>query len=362
MQRRDFIMAGLAAAALPQGPPLPLSGFVTENGRLILSGARVGGSLASVALDTGAATSSASITLASRLSLPAAGSIAVNTAAGRMRNSWGRTTFELSGGVIRPQRVLFVPDHLQHGVDAVLAAAELGAIDLQFSSGELRQSDERPLPQRLDGDADILPITSLRSGDVVVRLLIDSGAALSSISEDGARRLARAPGAALLFYETPGGQQLRGLRLPRLVSGGAEFDDVILRVRVGLPPLRTRAGEIDGLLGVDAMRAFDWRFFVRRRQVSVSASGATGQTWIGAGVDFRSDTADPGRVMALAQHGPAERAGLKIGDRLIAMNGVVPTDDRRMTAVGTREGEVIEFEYERGSYRRTTSVVTAALL
>lgn len=341
---------------------MPLSAFSVEKSRVILAGARVGGRAASVALDTGAAASSVSTMLASRISMRETGSTPVHTVAGRVQRPWGRANFELTGGLIQPRRVLFMPEELQHGVEAVLGTAELGVFDMKFSSGEIRRGEEAPLAHQLDGDGDTLPIASFRTGGVAARLLIDSGSAVSSISEEGARRLVSAPDVALLFYATSEGEQLRGLKLPRVVSGGAELTDLILRVRVGQPSLRTRSGEIDGLLGIDVMRQFDWRFFIRRKQISVSSGGAAAQTWIGMGVDFRSDTSDPGRILGLARQGPAERAGLKIGDRLINLNGVVPAEQERMTAVGTQVGDVVVVEYERGSQRHVTSVVVGALI
>lgn len=362
MQRREFLLSGLAVSILPGDARLPLSNFSVEKSRVILAGARVGGRAASVALDTGASASSVSTLFTSLIGMDRAGSIAVHTSAGRIQRPWGRADFELTGGVIQPRRVLIMPNELQQGVDAVLGTSELGAFDLEFSSGEIRQGDEAPLSHGLNVNRGVLPIASFESGGAAVRLLIDSGAPVSSISEEGARRLARAPDAALLFYETSEGEQLRGLKLPRVVSGGVEFTDLILRVRGGQPSLRTRSGEIDGLLGVDAMLQFDWRFFSRRKQISVNSGRAAPQAWIGMGVDFRSDRTDPGRVLGLARQGPAERVGLKIGDRLISVNGVAPTDSGRMAEIGVKAGDVVNVEYECGSRRHATTIVVGRLL
>jgi predicted metalloprotease with PDZ domain len=85
--------------------------------------------------------------------------------------------------------------------------------------------------------------------------------------------------------------------------------------------------------------------------VRVSADTGARQSWIGLGVDFRTDEADPGAVVGLAENGPALKAGLRLGDRIVTLGGARPTpaDQEAMAKVascGCRETIPVTFERE----------------
>lgn len=329
----------------------------------MLVGATLAGHPVRIALDTGATASSISESLVHRTGARSLGSLSVNTADGRFRRPWGRPSFQFSGGEFAPRRVLFMPDALQGHVDAVFGAAELKRFELRFSTGELLHPLDRIAARAMRTDNTTLPIIIFEFGDVRMRLLLDSGADASSISESKAQALSSRTGVRSLSYDTAEGPQLRAIRLPRIHSGSVEFTEPLFRVRSNQPPLMSRSGEIDGLLGTDFMRAFDWSFSLPERLISVNRSGSSNQQWIGMGVDFRSDSEAPGRVLGLARNGGAMQAGIRLGDRLLTLNGVAADDEIGLQRIGScacRENILVTLERE--SREVATTVMAAPLI
>lgn len=137
------------------------------------------------------------------------------------------------------------------------------------------------------------------------------------------------------------------------------------RVRSGASPISSRRVALGGFFGLDAMRLRDWSFSGAHSRVRVSACVGGRQTWVGLSVDFRTDDRDPGRVVGLAENGPAMRAGLRLGDRIMTLGGVrlTSTDHYAMAKVASCGClETISAVFERNGSISEVSVTTEATI
>nr|WP_303697204.1 hypothetical protein [Brevundimonas subvibrioides] len=142
------------------------------------------------------------------------------------------------------------------------------------------------------------------------------------------------------------------------------FRDTLLFVRSSEQAIATRSGVV-GLLGLDFMRAFDWSFRSSPWHARKHGGPSGVQQWIGLGVDLRIDDQDPGRVVGLAETGPAALAGLMVGDRITTMNGeaAIPSNRVAFDAVGNCGCiEDITVVFERVGRRTSATISTAALI
>lgn len=363
MNRRSLILSALAAPLSPVRQSAPLSGFALEAGRVVLSGPpRIAGQAVLAAFDTGAEISSVSQNLADRLQLHPVGSLMVNTTAGRVRRPLVRIDLNLTGGSLTRQRALVMPDLMQHGVECVVGGGQLNGYRLQFSSGQIITGASGGSGLRLRADRSSVPIAVFDAGGDAHRMVVDSGADMSSLSYDVGVLLAAKPDTASLYYDTTAGPRLRAIRLSAR-SGELAVDNLLLRVRSPAPSLSTNRSAIAGLLGTDFMQSFDWSVSRGENGVFAREISAPSQTWFGMGIDFRSDSGGSGEIVGLARGGPGALAGLRPGDRLVSLNGVMPTDAERLKAVGACAcEEVIEVVFERGSTRNVARLTTAPLI
>lgn len=351
----------LLPAAQAAGTSPVLSHFRLEDGRLFLPGVRLAGMEIRTVFDTGARASSISETLAARAGLAEAGRVSVNTLSGRLRQPWVRTAIALSGGRIEPRRTLVMPDAMQDGIDCVLGGGDLDGFALSFLHGELQSARREAFPLALETHRRSLPTITLRNQTRDLSVVIDSGARACVISRDAAVALMTAPASTALFYDTPQGNELRALRVDAFRSGDALFRQTLFRVRRDLFGGSGRRGR-DGVLGTDFLQGFDWNFETGGG-ISVEEGRPNAQTWIGVGLDFRSDAEDPGRIIGLARNGPAAAAGLRLGDRIRTMNGVLPDDIDGLAVIGACQcAETVEIAYERDGVPATVRPVAAPLI
>lgn len=353
MDRRSFIALGLAwgcaanSSSLTSGADLNLDGA-----RALLSGANITGQPVKAAFDTGARISSISEALARRLGVVGDRDLRLNTSRGEIRVKTTSNVNLIIPNFPTPSgRWAIVPDELHFGVDCVIGAAILDQFTLAFSQGKAYPSASLTDGTALEMRRAPVPIGNFHTDGTPFSLLIDSGADLSWIDSSVAEAIIAAGDVSVLRYLTPTGLSVRAIRVPSLSCGDKVFKDVLFRVRQGMNPISIRRMQLGGLLGLDAMRLRDWSFARENSSVRVSADTGGRQSWIGLGVDFRTDETDPGRVVGLAEDGPALKAGLRLNDRIITLGGArpIPTDQESMAKVascGCRETIPLTFERE----------------
>lgn len=339
MHRRQFI-AALAAASATPAFGAQASGFadtaVIQN-RVHLVGAQLLGTPVRAIVDTGARISTVSESLAARVGIEAVGSRRLNTVHREIRVGLARNlAFEVPGFAYQTGRWAIMPDTLQPGLDCVVETGALGDFNLSFSTHTLSQGLKAEHMASLQVRRSSIPLAEFSVHDHTLTMALDTGADISWIDPGLARSLLTQPGAAAATFMTANGPVLRALRLPRMMCGDAEFSEVLLRVRERDRNLQIRGSKVAGLLGTNVMQSYDWSFSRGYREVRRGIAFLGRTEWFGLGVDFRVDSQDPGRIVALAVGGPAERAGLSVGDRILTLNGISadPAGDEAMRSAG----------------------------
>ncbi|WP_435819326.1 trypsin-like peptidase domain-containing protein [Micromonospora violae] len=101
----------------------------------------------------------------------------------------------------------------------------------------------------------------------------------------------------------------------------------------------------------------------KRVTQDIIGTGKARRTVIGARVDGPTGVAGGGlRLAAVEPAGPADGAGLKVGDVILKINGRPMTEPTDLTALVRKyaPGSVVTVEYRRGSARQNASVTLAA--
>lgn len=367
VNRREWLAAAATTVLSPGwSPTLANATFTVDDNRAILDGARIRGVPVRALFDTGAAISTLTESLARSLAIQGAGSRRINTSNGQIRVRTARDVpFSAPGVPALRGRWAIMPDSLQAGVDCVIGAASFNRYGIAFSTRAI--SFTAPLPDfaLLDVQRAPVPIANFRVSGEPLTMIIDSGANLSSINAGVADRLVGKPGVTGLAFLTAQGPVLRAIRIPLLTCGAVAFDNVLLRVSQGSSSPNVRGIGLDGFMGLDAIKLRDWIFDPRANQVGVSKRALGQQSWIGLGLDFRTDDGDPGRVVALAEGGPGARAGIELGDRIISIDGVTATPDGD-AEIGVEPpcecAVTVDVVFENAGVRRTVSVMTAELI
>lgn len=367
MDRRSFLATGLlwgwasTSSGQTQGADLTLTGP-----RALLSAAHLSGQSVKAAFDTGARISSISESLARRIGVVGDRDLRLNTTRGELRVKTTPTVnVDIPGFPTPAGRWAIIPDAMQPGADCVIGAAALDQFTLAFSRGKVFPVTSVDDGVALDIRRAPVPIGNFRADGDPFTLVIDSGADLSWIDASVAESIIAEGGVAVLRYLTPTGPSIRAIRIPVLTCGDAQFRDVLFRVRSGGSPISSRRVSLGGFFGLDAMRLRDWSFSGAHSRVRVSAGVGGRQTWVGLGIDFRTDGRDPGRVLGLAENGPAMRAGLRLGDRIVTLGGVrlTSTDQDAMAKVASCGClETISAVFERDGSISEVSVTTGVAI
>lgn len=358
MNRRAFLIVSAASVLVPGFAAVPpLSRLRLERGRLMLPEAAVAAHQVRAAIDTGAAISSVSESFANELRLETRGRVRVNTVHGRTRRPFARAPLQLSGGEIDPARVLVIPTDWQDGFDYVLAGGDVARFALDFQSGQLTARG----PSQGHGTAldwrneDAIPTCRVLVGATDLALIIDSGAVYNTLAYEIGEALVRSGAARPQWYDTVShGVVLRKVRIAALSSGSATFENAVFFALPAGARLRTSGGAVAGTIGTDLMANGNWSFDYPDQRVTADIFRRPGEAAFEAGVDIRTDDGDPGRVTGLAIGGPAQEAGLRLGDRIVSYGGAAPAATAAFEAVGDRDRqERIPVELERnGAFTR----------
>ena len=326
----------------------------------------IAGSAVRAVLDTAAGISTISEGLAGRLGLTGDGSLRINTIGGPRRAPTIRDVgLHIPGLAFSPRRWAIMPDSLQPDIDCVLGTTSLDRFALRFSRSSLMVNGTIPDGTALRIHRARVPLAEFELEGQRFVMVIDTGATASSIFDSEATRLASIAGVGTARFTTTGGSALRALRIPRLTSGDAVIHNALLRVRPGSSTLRVSGRLVSGLIGLDLIQHYDWVFSPKGARVSLTSWSGGAPTWIGMGIDFRTDGTDPGRVVGLADHGPAVAAGVQLGDRIVTLGDVAPLPQNQsaIDAIATCGcSERIQITVERDNRLLSLSITTAPII
>jgi predicted aspartyl protease len=205
-----------------------------------------------------------------------------------------------------------------------------------------------------DGLAEPLTLSKIPSGSVVVELheidglfycatiiqgvpihlLLDTGANLSNISSAAWDRVTATwePRSVIRGIRSSGGPGEASLVLvPSLTLAGTKMHDVAMRVQPPMTAGLYTDQNFDGLLGTNFLESYSvildlahsrMMLSPQRKEMRESLRFST------VGIQFVKDTDGAFKIMAVWTPSPAAVAGLKIGDRILEVNG---SDPRHMT-------------------------------
>ncbi len=225
-------------------------------------------------------------------------------------------------------------------LDGILGTDILKLLPLQLDfSEDLAQ----PLPQ--PQVSSVSAIVDLREADglfycvtviqgVPVRLLLDTGTNLSNISSTAWKRVTAEwePRSVVRGIRSSAGPDETSLALvPSLTLADAQLHDVAVRVQPPMTAGLYADQTFDGLLGTNFLESYlvvldlpHSRMLLspRRKQSRDSLLFST------VGIQFAKDKDGAFKIMAVWTPSPAAVAGLRIGDRILEVNG---SDCRHMT-------------------------------
>ena len=169
---------------------------------------------------------------------------------------------------------------------------------------------------------------------VSVHLLLDTGTNLSDISSAAWNRVTAVwkPRSVIRGVRSSGGPDEASLvMVPSLKLADAQIHDVALRVQ---PPMTSGLyadQAFDGLLGTDVLASYSVILDLAhsRMWLSPRKKGPRNNFLLSTvGIQFVKDADGAFKIMAVWRPSPAAIAGLQIGDRILAVNGL---DGRHMT-------------------------------
>ena len=138
-----------------------------------------------------------------------------------------------------------------------------------------------------------------------------------------------------------GGYDMRMARADTLKIGGSVISRPVISV---VDPSRTAYNKVDGLLGLDAIRRFQWVVDAAGGEVAIKPNGAFGlaQRIDRSGLEGQSSGGRI-RVTGVLPDSPAQAAGLRPGDVIATKEG----SRAFWNALQGAPGEVVEFEVQR---------------
>ena len=271
-----------------------------------------------------------------------------------LRLRWGETEYALSaiplGGYVRmagesvedPQAA---PVAGGDGDDAA-AQATPAAAARDIGEQNLYPRDERP-------DADIPPHRYLRSKPIPTRLAVVTAGPLANLV------LAIVVMTGVLYHEgqhVPPTNTIEVAADSEEARAGLQSNDVVVAV-AGKPV--ANALEIAHTLRDQGTQPFDVTVRRGERDTTIALAGVRQQ---GDAIEFpvwgyRYDT----RIGYVKKDGPAARAGLRAGDRIVAVNGhAVAYYDDIAQHVNPAIGQALEIEWDRDGERMKATIVPEA--
>ena len=159
-----------------------------------------------------------------------------------------------------------------------------------------------------------------------VRLLLDSGANSSSISSQAWSNVTRywQPEFTVDGIRSTGGTgSTKFVLIPSIGLGSASADNIPLRIQPETMDGLFADASFDGLLGTDVLRQFIVTLDLAHERMYLASnphSDADGDRFSTIGIQFARNPEGTLTIMAVWNPSPAAKAGLKIGDKILAVN------------------------------------------
>jgi predicted aspartyl protease len=359
------------------------SGVANPPAGVVLVAATVEGQSATLLLDTGAERSCLDTRFAAQLRL---GSASVE----RIRQPYATVT----AGSIRIEDIEIDSFHLQHmellssdlsstslaagvPIDGILGSDVLRhfAVRIDFSSGSTQFQMNTSVPAR--GVVVTLQSTNnlyfvpLNIQGTPVRLLLDTGTNGSSVSSHAwsAITMHWRPQTMLNGVRSSGGSEsAKFVLIPNVDIGGATSRNVPLRVQS-----QTRDGlfadaNFDGLLGTDVLRQFIVTLDLANNRMYLIRnpnSHVDRYLFSTIGIQFAKNVDGDFTIMAVWNPSPAAKAGLKVGDLILAVDQL---DTRQMglddlsREIHGQPGTEVNLVIDSGGHKHSVAVAIGCLL
>lgn len=367
MDRRLFITSlfALSQACGMKSPGHGSARLLVENYQALLPGLTLGDLQVRGLLDTAANVSAVSDELADRLGLVGDEFRFIATPKGPVRSLvTGTVEVKIPGLDHLPTTWAIMPRAMMPDVDCVIGATYLDTFNLSFSQQRLLEYAVGGSGKSLNIWPSPIPVATLSGPGVQLEMIVDSGARFSSVGMEIANVLSVMPGVSSLRYLTNNGIETRAVRIPRLSCGEATFENVLLRARMMGNRPEIAGKEIGGALGMDFMQHHDWFFGSQPPRVEQLSFLGGFQQWIGSGLQVSLNRESEGQVIGLAEGGPASRAGIRLGDRILSMEGLTPAPQNRaaLNNIENRPSLEITFFDAASRAERTIIVQTEPLI
>lgn len=353
--RRLFLAGGLGlpfvAAQDARGQVNQLISFDFDHFEIEFGAVEINGRVSRAVFDTGAQYSSISQRFASACGITSSRSVHLNTFRGQVSASLTNPiSVRVNGVDLAPMRLLIMPSEVTWTEDVLIAASAFAQFSLDFQ--RLRVAVPGGAEgSRLQAEARG-GLFFLRVGGGQNRLLIDTGASTSPLSRRALASLSAAAsdGVRVVQEITPDGLRPARARFESLRCGELELAGAIFEIEV-----QDLARGPSGFLGLDNLSAFNWSFSRQTGDAFAQRNGLPTPAWFGVGMSLRHEQ-HGASVVGLIVDGPALQAGIVLGDRVTAVNGVDTSSanfikyDRRINFF---EDTHVTYEIERGG-RPTT--------
>lgn len=356
MNRRTFssILVAAVAVSTAKASVQPSSlAFRVRSGQILLDDVQIAGSLGTAVFDTGAAFNSVASTLAGTYNLSGGRRQRLNTFQGQMfATLYPSVPFAVQGIQFQSSRLLVLPDGVDWNHGRIVAASAFEEYAIDFARSQIQLSG--PFMQG-EGAAGRYSraMHSLKVGRArATHLLIDTGSYESKITpstlarlQDEGERVEK-----IVWETTENGTAPALVRFDTLSSGETALRRPVFEISDNAAIGRSRH---QGILGVENMEPYNWTFNRSTKPLDFAANGALMRVVFTPGMTTIHD-AESARITKIILDGPAMRAGLQLGDRLIALNETpVGTEniDHYMDLVTSRSPRILAFDVERGGRR-----------
>ncbi|WP_339933815.1 hypothetical protein [uncultured Brevundimonas sp.] len=289
----------------------------------------IGGSRGDAVFDTGAEYSSLTAAASREAVLVVARSIPLRTFNGRVRADLSRPAEIIMQGEYRTSgAVLTLPDEIDWPTGRLVSAAAFPAFSIDFDRQNIIVGHASLALKRLEGGKrEGVYFVEVRGRRHIHRFIIDSGATGSRMTAEAMSDLSELPGVtrtvrSYLSADGPGLE--RGIvAMSGLPSGDQRLPAMVFQiVEADAVPI----GGFSGLIGLRNMQALNWHF----DGASGTVSAAVRSVWVDGYpvVGFYArHTQETVTVTGLIEGGAAARADVRIGDRIVSLNGLQPFGD-----------------------------------
>jgi predicted aspartyl protease len=375
-------LGALLLALVAQGFAKPLESTLPPPSGVVVVSARVEGRPATFLLDTGAERSCLDASFAEHLQFKPTNVEGMrqpygNRAVSSLRvRELGIDSFELQNVEMLAADLTSLSMGSGISIDGILGSDVLKrfTVRIDFSSGLVRfgtDAGESPggvaVPLQPVHNLYFVPLSIQGTP---VSLLLDTGANASSVSSHAWSGITMhwQPQTTIDGVRSTGGSEARFALIPTIEIAGAMSRDVPLRVQPQTKDGLFADAGFNGLLGTDVLRQFIVTLdLANNRMYLTSNPKARADRYLFStiGIQFVKDAQDGFTIMAVWKPSPAARAGLKIGDRIIAVNQLdahqMSLDDLSREIHG-RPGTKINLVIDSDGLRHSVPMATSCLL